>query len=208
MESIGSGNPVQRRPGGRTAKTTARVNAAVIALLAEEGLESCTMPNVAVRAGVERSTLYRRYPDRWAMIIDAIAEKAEELVTSSNQGGFVLDLATVLRKLAALLETPIGPALMMVAAAIRASGSPDYAQRFWGARVQQLQPMFDAAVDRGEIRSDVDVEEAFALAAGPIYFRTFISRKPVDAAFIATIVASVQKRYSAGRGPENDEFPA
>ncbi len=67
----------QKRPGGRTAEVTRRINEALLELLAEGGLEACTFQNVAHRAGVERSTLYRRTPDRWPTIIDAIIELAE-----------------------------------------------------------------------------------------------------------------------------------
>lgn len=198
MKSTGGKVDGRKRPGGRTAETTAKVNAAVIDLLSQEGVETCTIPNVAAKAGVERSTLYRRYPDRWAMIIDAITEKAEDQVTSSDQGSFKLDLAAVLRKLAALLETPLGVPLMTIAALVKGGAAPGHGDRFWTARVEQLKPMFESAVTCGELRPDVDVEEAFALAAGPVYFRTFISRTRVDEAFIQAIVEYVYTRYSTG----------
>ncbi len=64
----------QRRPGGRTADVTRRINKAVIELLAEGGVEACTFQSLASRAGVERSTLYRRDPELWPTIIGAIIE--------------------------------------------------------------------------------------------------------------------------------------
>ena len=67
----------QRRPGGRTADVTRRIHEAVLELLVEGGIDACTFQNVASRAGVERSTLYRRNPDRWPLIIDAIIDFAE-----------------------------------------------------------------------------------------------------------------------------------
>lgn len=195
MESIAGSAVVQKRPGGRTAETTCRVNAAVIELLIQDGVQSCTIPAVAARAGVERSTLYRRYSDRWAMIIDVIAAKAEELVSAPNFGSFEKDLSELLRRLAELLDGPLGPAVMMVAAAVKAGATPENADRFWRTRVKQLQPMFDAAIARGELRAGLNPEEAFALAAGPIYFRTFVSRERVDGPFIRRIVASICELY-------------
>ena len=198
MESNAGAFAVRKRPGGRTAATTARVNSAVLQLLTEQGIEGCTVPAVAARAGIERSTLYRRYPDRWAMIIDAFADKAAELVTSSDRGSFRHDLTYLLGQLAKLLESPLGPAVMMVAAAVKAGASPEYADRFWSTRTEQLRPMFDAAIKRGELRENVNPEEVFALAAGPIYFRAFISRKPLDNQFIEAIVSSVSGQYGPG----------
>ena len=184
-----------RRPGGRTAQTTARVNAAVMALLSEQGVEACTIPAVALRAGVERSTLYRRYPDRWAMMVDAIADQAEAQLTSSDQGSFARDLMALLRNLAGFLQSPVGAAVMSVALAIQSGGAPDYVDRFWAARGRQLRPMFDAAIERGELSPDVDVDQVVAIAAGPVYYRAFISPHPVDEEFIQAVTQSVLNRY-------------
>jgi AcrR family transcriptional regulator len=87
----------QKRPGGRTAEVTRRINEAILELLAEGGLEACTFQNVAARAGVERSTLYRRNPDRWPTIVDAIIEMAER-ETQLRQRFIRTDLATTLFK--------------------------------------------------------------------------------------------------------------
>src|SRR5918993_3041604 len=82
----------QKRPGGRTADVTRRINSALIELLSEGGLEACTFQNVANRAGVERSTLYRRNPDRWPTIVDAIIELAGQETAVFNTGAVRTDL--------------------------------------------------------------------------------------------------------------------
>src|SRR5687768_8825875 len=102
-----------RRPGGRTAAVTRNVHETVLGLLVDGGIDACTFQAVAARAGIERSTLYRRYADRWAMIIDAIVDHAESAVTASElSGSFATDLKAVLRKQAAMLASPLGPAVM------------------------------------------------------------------------------------------------
>ena len=55
----------------------------------------------------------------------------------------------------------------------------------------QLDPMFDAAIERGELPAEVDREALFTAAAGPIYFRMFIAARGVDDDFIDAIVSSV-----------------
>ena len=55
----------------------------------------------------------------------------------------------------------------------------------------QLQPMFDAAIARGELPADVDREALFTAAAGPIYFRMFIAGREVDEDLIHSVVSSV-----------------
>src|SRR6476646_2989334 len=80
-----------QRPGGRTADVTLRIHEAVRGLLLESGTDACSYKNVAKRAGVERSTLYRRYPDRWDMLIDAFIDLASTEVVPDLGHSFASD---------------------------------------------------------------------------------------------------------------------
>lgn len=185
----------QKRPGGRTADVTRRINSALIELLAEGGLEACTFQNVANRAGVERSTLYRRNPDRWPTIVDAIIELAGQETAVFDTGSLRSDLEATLLNLAKVLESRLGPSLMEVAGALQSGAAPGQAERFWKSRQQQLAPMFEAAVQRGELAADVDYDELFAMAAGPIYFQKFIASKPLTDAWVRKAVDNACDRY-------------
>jgi AcrR family transcriptional regulator len=187
---------LRRRPGGRTADVTRRINEATIALLGEGGLEACTFQNVAARAGIERSTLYRRNPDRWPTIVGAIIELAERETAAFDTGAFRTDLKSTLTNLARVLESPLGPSLMEVAGALQSGAAPGQAERFWEHRREQLAPMFEAAIERGELAADVDREELFAMAAGPIYFWKFVASKPLTEEWVAKVVDQVCDRYS------------
>ena len=182
---------VTKRPGGRTADVTARIHKAIIDIIVDEGVAACTVSAVAERAGVQRSTLYRRFPDRWDAIIDAVMARAAADVMPNLTGSFAGDLRSVLRKLVETLESPFGPALLAIAAELRASSGSDYSRAFFDQRMAQLAPMFDAALERGEIAADTDREALFTFAAGAIYFRTFIAARGVDDDFIDSTVALV-----------------
>ena len=185
----------QRRPGGRTADVTRRINEAILELLAEGGIEACTFQNVAARAGIERSTLYRRNPDRWPTIVGAIIELAERETATFGTGSFRTDLHRTLVNLGRVLRSPLGPGLIEVAGALQSGIAPGQVERFWQSRLLHLAPMFEAAIERGELPDDVDREELFAMAAGPIYFRTYISAQPYDDNWIMTIVDRVCSHY-------------
>jgi AcrR family transcriptional regulator len=189
------GSHRQRRPGGRTADVTRRINEAMLELLAEGGIEACTFQNVAARAGIERSTLYRRNPDRWPTIMNAIIDLAERETAAFGSGSFKTDLHATLVNLARVLRSPLGPGLIEVAGALQSGVAPGQPERFWQSRQKQLAPMFDAAIARGELPEDVDRDELFAMAAGPIYFRTFISAQAYDDAWIMTVIDRVCSHY-------------
>jgi len=189
----------RRRPGGRTADVTRRINEALLELLAEGGIEACTFQNVAARAGIDRSTLYRRNPDRWPSIMNAIIDLAERETAIFGTGAFKTDLHATLINLARVLRSPLGPGLIEVAGALQSGVAPGQAERFWASRQKHLAPMFEAAIERGELRADVDRDELFAMAAGPIYFRTFISAQPYDHGWIMTIIDRVCTHYGIAR---------
>ena len=181
----------RRRPGGRTAEVTRRINEAMLELLAEGGIEACTFQNVAARAGIERSTLYRRNPDRWPTIVGAIIDLAERETATFGTGSFRTDLHATLVNLARVLRSPLGPGLIEVAGALQSGVAPGQAERFWQSRQRHLAPMFEEAIERGELPADVDRDELFAMVAGPIYFRTFIAAQPYDDEWIMTLIDRV-----------------
>ena len=195
MESTVRHRTVIKRPGGRTADVTARVHRAILDLLVEGGVEACTFSSVAERAGVERSTLYRRFPERWDAIIDAFMAHAETDVMPDPADTFAGDLESVLRKLRDTLESPLGAALLATQAALRRTSADDYSPEYFDRRMAQLEPMFAAAIVRGELPADVDRERLFAFAAGPIWFRTFVSGRGADDAFICEAVEATCSLY-------------
>jgi AcrR family transcriptional regulator len=198
----------RRRPGGRTAKVTERVHQAIYDLILEGGVEACTFSAVAERAGIERSTLYRRFPDRWNAIIDTWMAQAGAQVLPDPGDTFAEDLASTLRKLVEILETPVGPALLKVAAELRGRPEGDYSRSYFDSRMEQLNPMFDAAIARGELPADVDRETLFTFAAGPIYFRLFIASRPVDDDFLRSIVHNVCWLYCSPSAAAKLSLPA
>src|SRR5437763_12105491 len=128
--STSSRTEVARRRGGRTADVTARVRRAIFDLIMEGGLEACTFAAVAQRAGVERSTLYRRFPDRWDAIIEAWMARAAQDVMPDLGDSFAHDLRSVLRRLVDILESPLGPALVGIAVELRARDWLDFSRMY------------------------------------------------------------------------------
>lgn len=189
----------QKRPGGRTADVTRRISEAILDLMAEGGIEHCTFQNVAARAGIERSTLYRRNPDRWPTIMEAIIHLAERETANFDTGAFRTDLTGTLLNLSRVLNSSLGPPLMSVAAALQSGAAPGQAEAFWASRQQLLAPMFEAAISRGELPADVDRDRLFAMAAGPIYFRKFIASQPVDHDWVRSVVNQVCDSFGVPR---------
>jgi AcrR family transcriptional regulator len=184
------------RRGGRTANITRRIHDATLALLVEGGHSECTFQNVARRAGIERSTLYRRYPSRWAMLVEAWAARFSAGLNIAPTDSFAADIRAHVRRVANTLNSPLGMA--MVAAGAVARLDPDAqvtAGGFWKSRLAQQEPFVAAAVARGELAADVDREALFAAADGPLYFRLLIVGRPIDDALIEKTARGVEVQF-------------
>jgi AcrR family transcriptional regulator len=193
----------QTRRGGRTADVTRRIHDATLALLAEGGHADCTFQNVAKKAGIERSTLYRRYPSRWAMLVEAWATRFSGGLNIQPTDSFAADLRAHLRRVAQTLNSPLGMA--MVAAGAVARLDPDAratAGGFWKARLAQQEPFVAAAIARGELPHDLDREALFAAADGPLYFRLLIVGQPIDEALIERAARGVEAQFCLPKRPQ------
>lgn len=202
-------NSRRKRIGGRTADVSRRIHKAVIALLREGGHEACTFQQVAKRAGIERSTLYRRYSSRWAMLGEAFAAHYVDDLAFKPTGSLRGDLQAHLKRVAKTLGSPLGGAMLVAAAVARFDPtSAEAAGKFWFARRQQQRGFVEAAIARGELEPDVSLEEFFAAADGPLYFRLLIIGAPIDGEWIEVTVDQVCRAFAprpAGMPPKQGE---
>jgi AcrR family transcriptional regulator len=185
----------QRRPGGRSARVRAAALAAAMDELAESGYAAVTLEGVARRAGVHKTTLYRRWGTREALVLEAMLEHAGERVPVPDTGSLREDLLALATAAAGTAETPQGEAVVR---AVVAAGRHDEAlaaanRRFWTERLALDGAIVERAIARGELPPGVDAESVIEAVLGPIYFRLLVTGEPVDGAFIELVVDLVSR---------------
>jgi AcrR family transcriptional regulator len=187
---------VRTRRGGRTADVTRRIHDAVMQLLEEGGLDACTYPRVAELADIERSTLYRRYPDRWAMLGEVFVATLSAQLSVVPSGDFRTDLRSHVGRVARALTSPLGMAMLAAGALARIDPqSRQSAGLYWQARVRELNAFIVPAIERGELSADVDPEALIGTADGPLYFRLLIVGRPIDEELLDRCVDNVCAIY-------------
>ena len=160
-----------------------------MALLVEGGIDALTFQNVAERAGVSRATMYRRWPTPAHLAAEVIRTTASDAIEIVDTGTFTGDLRSIMRSIGAFLATPIGRAAVIAGVQI---DSPEAAELGgWDERWVDVVPVFDRAIERGELASDVDAPTLFSALAGPLYFRVIVMRRPVDDDWIERVLATV-----------------
>ena len=181
-----------QRPGGRTSDVTARVFAATMAMLEQDGFKGVTFQEVAKRANVGRATLYRRWPDPTFLVADALAATAADRIMIRDTGSLRGDLKAMLEQIGGFLDSPTGRATIIAGLTGRQQAEfASLARDLWDRRRQDISPIFDRAMSRGELGKDADPEVFFALAAGALYALSIIMAQPIDDAWIEKVLNQV-----------------
>jgi AcrR family transcriptional regulator len=143
---------------------------------------------IAARAEVNETTIYRRWGTRENLLIDALLDATEQLRVPDT-GSLRDDLVAYAVDLAEFLATPVGHALERTLAV--AGDDPDTRRardRYWASRAALSTQMIVRAVDRGELPATVDPDLAIEMLVSPVHFRILLTREPVDDRMPARLV--------------------
>ncbi|MGV9536804.1 TetR/AcrR family transcriptional regulator [Streptosporangium sandarakinum] len=172
------------RPGGRAARVREAVRQATIAELGEKGFDGLTVEGVAARAGVHKTTVYRRWGGVEGLAADALDLAGGEPWPVPDTGSIQGDLRALARLVVAGFADPeLGPvSTAFIAAAMRNAPTARALHAFFAGRHEQSAVLVTRAVERGELPAGTDPAEVVRIAVAPLYYRLFVSGEPVDEA--------------------------
>jgi AcrR family transcriptional regulator len=167
---------------GRGRKMRAAVLAATLAELAERGYAGLTIENVARRAGVHKTTIYRRWGDCERLVVDALTDHVAVEVPILDTGGIETDLREHARALVRWLTSPIGRAVMAatLSDATRVQELAEVKHRYFDDRFRRAEPVVAHAIARGELPAGTDPAELVKAMIAPIYLRFLVTAEPID----------------------------
>jgi AcrR family transcriptional regulator len=184
-----AGGAQRGRP--RSQEADRAILTATVELLADRGLSAMSIEEVAARAGVGKTTIYRRWPSKGLLALDAFVASFREEQPPNDTGTLRGDLLAALRAwVRAVTQTPMGPMLTSLIA--EAQHDPEL-RGAWRDRV--LEPlrvqhriMLDRAIERGEIPASVDRDVVLDLFFGAAEHRLLLGHLPMTDTFIGTVV--------------------
>jgi AcrR family transcriptional regulator len=172
-----------RGPGRRRdARRDEAILAATLAILREQGYRGLTIEGVAVRAGVGRPTIYRRWPSKPALVVAALVDSARLALPVVDTGSLRDDLIAVQRHQVELMSSPES---RRVTAGLIADLVADpelaetYVTQYLAPRRAGVWQVLQRAVDRGELDADVDFAFAYDLLVGPLFMRVVVWGQPL-----------------------------
>ncbi|MEO3767019.1 TetR/AcrR family transcriptional regulator C-terminal ligand-binding domain-containing protein [Streptomyces sp. B8F3] len=194
-------DPGTLRPGGRTARVRAAVLRATGDALAEQGFAHLDLADVARRAEVGKTTVYRRWGSATGLIADLLADMAEQSVPRTETGTLLGDLRANARLVLDTLTDPRQGALFraVIAAATCDDRTAAALHRFYAIRIAEWAPCVEQAVARGELPAGTDPHEVVRAVSAPLYYRLLASGDALDpaAADRAAEAAAVAAREGA-----------
>ena len=184
-----SRTPAARTGRPRNAAADAAILAATRAALVELGWSRLTLSDVAARAGVAKTTLYRRWSGKNELVVDAVAELFDELEVP-DRGSLAADIEGVVLQFAAILARPEAKSGLM---AVVSESTRDEAlrARIRGSIVDRQKRLVlkgrSRAEQRGELPPSTDPADTtrtadliFDVVAGAVVHRTLVSAEPAD----------------------------
>jgi AcrR family transcriptional regulator len=187
--------PVEGGGGQRGRPRSQEADRAILAatadLLASRGLAAMSIEEVAARAGVGKATIYRRWPSKGLLALDAFVASFQAQQPLPDTGTLRGDLIAALTLwVRAVTETAMGPLLTGLIA--EAQHDPSL-RAAWRERVleplrSQHRIMLDRAIARGEIAATVDREVVLDLFFGAAQHRLLLGHLPLTGDFIAEVV--------------------
>ena len=194
------------RPDPRVERSRQAILDATLQLLARDGdVGSLTVEAVAARSGVAKTTIYRRWRDKWELALDAVMiDMLPRLDEPVDVGDTRKELLTVINSVVKTLATPpYGQAMQALVSQI--ATDPDlarvYREQVVEPRHAELTPVIKRGIARGDLRPDTDVRLIHELLVGPIFYRLLFSGAALDRNLGRRIVDAIL----AGFAPRIDD---
>jgi AcrR family transcriptional regulator len=184
-------NVISPAPRGRRRDPTLddAILEAALTMLAEGGYRNVSIEGVAARACVGKATVYRRYPTKAALIVDALRERLCIVDHLPDTGDLRNDLIAIITPLVDRLRGPDGP--MMIAFMAERFREPELAAEFdrsvVGRKREHVRTLLRAAVSRGELDASMDIDVVAEMMPAIVWYHA-LSHLPFDNNFPARIV--------------------
>lgn len=199
-------HPLQLRPGRKRSETSRQaILAATLELVGELGYGRLTIERIAARSGAGKQTIYRWWPSKADVLLDALATKADLHVPVPDEGSYVADLRAFLAASFALgRKRPVVEVLRALMA--EAQVDSEFGERFHTAFLQRRRDALAVILDRAQARGDLPPRippgTVCDIVFGAIWYRLLATHQPLDKRLVEELVSAL-----AGPQPDFTSHP-
>jgi len=185
-------------PRRRGAARTEELLRVTLDLAAESGYAGLSIEAVSRRAGVGKHTIYRRWPSKAALLLDALNHVWTSDLDYRDTGDIRGDLREqFIRSGSALSQPPIGPIYRAVIAEAQADSAlrATLHERFLATVERSTLDRITRAQGTGELVADANLEFAAEVLCGTLYYRSLLSTRPIDETTIDSLLDMFMAAY-------------
>jgi AcrR family transcriptional regulator len=172
----------QSRGRPRSEESEEAILAATIQLLSEKPLRDISMDEIARKAGVGKATIYKWWPSKAFVALDAFLRKANRMMPTPDTGSVRRDILEQVRSLMVFYNGPDGHVLGQFVAEAQSDKefAALYRERFLKPRREATRVIFDRGVQRGEIDQNLNRELVLDLIYAPAVYRLMVGHAPLE----------------------------
>ena len=197
-----NGSPRRRASRGRPRSEHARraVLDATLALVQEGGYPAATIEEISTRSGVAKTTIYRRWPSRPALVVDLLMEMAAGMAPPpagpNPLRALRIELSQVARAASAL------PGRLMISLIAEAQNDPSVRaalrKGLFNPRRKATAEVVRRAQAAGQLRAGVPARVAVDILFGPVFYRRLLRDEPVTAWFVGQVFEHAMEGLGPG----------
>jgi AcrR family transcriptional regulator len=181
--------------GGRPRSEQSRraILSAAYEAMADSGFAALSVEGIARRAGASKATVYRWWPSKAAVVLEAVQEHTNGYPRFRHSGDTRADLAEELRGVVTFYASAAGAALLDLIAQSRFDRDLAEAlrDRFIMARRAETTEVLRAGIAIGQLREDLDVEVTMDAIWGSVYYKLLVSHTPLPPSYADEVLAAI-----------------
>jgi AcrR family transcriptional regulator len=192
--------PGTLRPRGRTERVRQAVITATRAVLTEVGYDGLSIERVADKAGVAKSTVYRRWRDTTGLLMELLNEFAAVEIPLADTGTVDDDLRRLATQISRFFTDHVAGSLVLalIAESVHNTSAADGLREFWSRRNTQAAEIVHRAIARGELPAATDPVEVIRTLGAPMYYRLLVTHEPFDDTIAERAAATALAAARAG----------
>lgn len=157
-------------------------------LLLTEGLAGTRVADIAARAGVHETSIYRRWGSRTNLIAEAMSSHLDTELPLPDTGSTDDDLTEFFTALADFLATPAGRSMTGLGFDEQDGAFEGVRDQFWELRLTRAAVLVQRGIDRHDIRPDLDPQFILEAIAGPLHLHILLRNQCADRDYVRRLV--------------------
>ncbi len=190
-----------KRPPGRPRSEDARqaILRSTIKLLRRAGFADLSIEAIAADAQVGKATVYRWWPNKGALVVDAFASSTEDELHFPDSGSVFKDVSLQLNQWLGILRSPRGCTVRAVIAAGQSDSDllEAFRARFIRPRRQEAYRTLQRGIERGELPRRLDLDLVLDILYGAIYMRFLIRHDELNEYYVEEVCRLVLEGAAA-----------